>query len=386
MKKIVTIILVTLLLASMVFTGAMAQGGPGGPQGGGRNGQQSGNPQGGNSNGTGPQGADQNSQGQNGRDQNGQEQGDPSRMGGPNGQGGHVDADAIADAIAELTDADTATSLTALLDAYQTAAAGTDETATQTALKALMEGLSNADVKVQGAGGQPQDRQGGKINTDAIADAIAGLTDADTVTSLTALLDAYQTAAAGTDETATQTALKALLDALADANVQVQGADNMGGGHPLGQRYGRFLDTDRIESAISDLSATDSDTAASLTSLLTTYETAAAGTDDEATRTALKALLDGLANANLDVADADQGGNHPENRRFDAESGKYLDAEKVSAAIATLSDTDAATTLTTLLTAYETAAAGQDDTATRSAFTALMDALAAAGLSLEPTT
>ena len=110
------------------------------------------------------------------------------------------------------------------------------------------------------------------------------------------------------------------------------------------------------------------------------YQTAAAGTDQTATQTALTALLDAMQQADLKLAPSDGkngDGAHP----FNPDSGKYLDTEKLTTAIAALSDTGVASNLTTLLATYQTALAADDDTATQTAFQALVEAMVAAGIS-----
>ena len=395
MKKIVSITVVILLLTTMVLPGALAQGGgnmggggsPGRGMGQNSSGQNppsngmGGNQQGGSANGE----NSMNGESENGPnapgDQNGpMGAGDPSQ-GSPDGNG--LDTDAVEQAIGEVTDTDTAASLTALLAAYQTAAAGDDADATRTAQKALLDALQAADVKLADNRGDGS-MNGMGVDADKIAEAIAAVSDSDTAATLRSLLVAYQTAAAGDDADATQTALKALLDGLADADVRVEETSDPQGGFAMGDRYGRFLETKQISEAINALG--DTDTATSLSSLLSAYEEAAAGDDEDATQTALQALLDAMKTADLTVAGgSDQGNKRDDRQLFNLESGKYLDTDKVAEAIATVSDADAAATLTTLLTAYEDAAAGTDDTATQTAFKALMDAMADAGLKIEIT-
>lgn len=216
------------------------------------------------------------------------------------------------------------------------------------------------------------------VNTDAIANAISQLEDEDTAAALTALLDAYTAAAAGDDTDAQRDALQALRDALAAAGLQNNGGEPMNNtfSNNFGREYGRFLDVDAVAEAIAALSDTDS--AASLTALLTAYETAVNGDDPKTTQDALQALLDGIAAAELEVD------GYTGLQLNKTSQGQYLDTDAVAEAVAALSDTDTAAALTILLGTYEDAVAGGDAQAVRDAFTALMDALAAAGVQVKP--
>ena len=285
----------------------------------------------------------------------------------PDGQ--KVNTDQLEDAIATLTDTDTAATLSALLETYEDAAAGDDETVTQAALQALLTAMQAAGLTTDNGRQNPD---GQKINTDQIEDAIATLTDTDTAATLSALLATYEDAAAGDDETVTQEALQALLTAMKAAGLATDNGFNPDG-KPTGKEYGRFLDTEKVAVAIAKLS--DTDTATTLTTLLSTYKTAVASGDDTATQAALQALLDAMAQADLKVESGKDHGNP-----FNAAKGKYLDIDQIADAIDTLTDTDVATALTTLLATYQSAVAAGDDEATQTAFTALLDAMEDAGL------
>lgn len=136
--------------------------------------------------------------------------------------GRFLDVDKVTEAIGTLDDEDTASTLSGLLTAYEEAAAGDDDDATQEALQALLDAMADAQLQVGGPNGMPMDGagQGGYLDTDAVANAISALTNEDTASSLTALLEAYITAAAGDDTDATQTAFTALMDALTEAGIR----------------------------------------------------------------------------------------------------------------------------------------------------------------------
>ncbi len=138
--------------------------------------------------------------------------------------GRFLDVDAVAEAIATLSDTDSAASLTALLETYEAAVNGDNPKTTQEALQALLDAIAAAELQVDGYTGLQLNKtsQGLYLDTDAVAEAIALLSDADTAAALTSLLDAYVQAAAGSDAQAAQEAFAALMDALAAAGVQAR--------------------------------------------------------------------------------------------------------------------------------------------------------------------
>ena len=125
----------------------------------------------------------------------------------------------IAEAISQLTDAQTAAQLTTLLNAYKTAAAGEDEATTEAARKALLDALAAAGISLK-VKGEHTPAGGVLINMQAVTEAIGKLTDTETAAKLNELLAAYQTSAAGDDGEAAKAALKALLDALQTTGLQ----------------------------------------------------------------------------------------------------------------------------------------------------------------------
>ena len=216
------------------------------------------------------------------------------------------------------------------------------------------------------------------VNTDAIANAISNLEDEDTAASLTALLETYIAAAEGDDTDAQQEALQTLRDALASAGLQNLDGEpaNNTFSHNFGREYGRFLDVDAVAEAISTLS--DTDAADSLTTLLEAYEAAVNSDDPTATQEALQALVDAIADAGMQVD------GYTGLQLNKTSQGLFLDTDAVAETVAALEDTDTAAVLTVLLDTYVTAAAGSDTQAIQDAFTALMDALSAAGVQVNP--
>ena len=213
----------------------------------------------------------------------------------------NVNIDSITNAIANLDDTDTAAALTALLEAYQTAAAGDDMDAQREALQALRDAL--ADAGVQTGDDAPMNfsynygREYGRfLDVDAVSEAISAVTDEDTATNLSALLSAYETAVDSDDPQATKDALEALLAGLSDAQVQV---DEYTGLQLNKADQGMLLDTDAVADAIAAL--TDTDTAASLTTLLNTYLGVVGGDDAQVTQEAFAALMEALAAAGVQV-------------------------------------------------------------------------------------
>jgi hypothetical protein len=160
----------------------------------------------------------------------------------------NVDTTAITAEIATLTDETTKTNLTALLTTYENALAAekaaitansdeatlkADREATQTALKALMDAAKTAGLTIAD---DSHDMKQDRIDTTAIATAIAALTDETTKTNLTALLTTYENALAAekaaitansdeatlkADREATQAACKALMDAVKTAGIVI---------------------------------------------------------------------------------------------------------------------------------------------------------------------
>lgn len=234
MKKLVSLALVLLIGLSLLTPGALAQGG-GKAAPGPRSGQKGGQPpSGGQGGGNGPggspaqEGSPQQSAPPQGdgpkAGQEGQRDGTPPE---PRGKGDPFQTGKVEESIAALENEDTAKALTALLEAYKTAAAGEDREAARQALQALLEAMKEAGLQTEGKGmppeGQPgQEPPAAPPDTDQIAKAIAGMSDSEAAATLTALLEAYQTAAAGEDQQATQTALEALLEALKEAGLETQ--------------------------------------------------------------------------------------------------------------------------------------------------------------------
>jgi uncharacterized protein YjgD (DUF1641 family) len=298
-------------------------------------------------------------QNQNGQNQQGQPPMDDQR---PQQGKPTVDTDAIEEAIGELTDTTVADSLTALLEAYEEAAASGGE-AEQAALTALLDALKDAGITAgleEPSGNGQQPGQGKPtMDTDAIEEAIAALTDTTVAESLTALLTAYEEAAATGGE-AEQAALTALLDALKEAGITAGLEEPSGNGQQPGQGK-PVLDTDAIEEAIAAL--TDATVADSLTALLTAYENAESS-GQEAAEAALAALVEALESVGITV-----------------DEDKPLDVQGITEAIGELADTTVAESLTALLAAYQEAQASGREAA-QAALTALLDALKDAGITL----
>ena len=278
---------------------------------------------------------------------------------------------------------------------------------------------SSATSSTGGGQGQPGNGAAAGINTDKVEEAIAALTDETVQANLTTLLEAYvaaeeakQTAIAAnetdlTDLTSAVTAAKEALEtALAAAGVETD--DLYGAQMQANDGTGRMqnrpaLDTTALSEAIAALEDTD-ENKASLTALLTAYETALAAetaadtttlTEDEiaalaeATKTAEQALLEAAKTAGISTGMDNGRGEKP-----------AINTTTISEAIAALEDTDEnKASLTALLTAYETALAAEtaaDTTtltedeiaalseATQTAAQALQEALQNAGISEEP--
>ena len=154
-----------------------------------------------------------------------------------------------------------------------------------------------------GANGRPLDTGYGRfLDTRKVSDAIASLTDSATAASLTELLTDYEEALTTKDDSVTQTALEALLDAMAEADLKMEQKQTQAQTETrrsFSPEDGRYLDTGKVTAAIATVE--DTGTAASLSELLSTYETALSGTDADATQAAFKALLDAMAEAGLKV-------------------------------------------------------------------------------------
>ena len=172
--------------------------------------------------------------------------------------------------------------------------------------------------------------------------------------------------------------MQTLRDALASAGLQNLDGEpaNNTFSHNFGREYGRFLDVDAVAEAISTLS--DTDAADSLTTLLEAYEAAVNSDDPTATQEALQALVDAIADAGMQVD------GYTGLQLNKTSQGLFLDTDAVAETVAALEDTDTAAVLTVLLDTYVTAAAGSDTQAIQDAFTALMDALSAAGVQVNP--
>jgi len=238
----------------------------------------------------------------------------------------------------------------------------------------------------QSPGGNPAMNQGDQqftqnglgeqmnINVDAIAQAISQLEDEETRDALTALLEAYQTAAAGDSFEDEQAAMQALREALAAAGLQVMNSEPMNFSYNFGREYGRFLDIDKVSEVIATV--TDEETAANLTALLGAYRDAVENDDPSAVKDALEALMQGLEGAQLQVDE------YTGLQINNALLGCYLDTVAVEAAITALDDPDTVAALIALLDTYMIAANGGDAQAAQEALTALMNALEAAGISI----
>jgi len=379
MKKIVSLLVTLSLLVGMALTPVYAQAAGSKGSGGGQP-----QAQGNRTDGDTQPGKPPADKGKQNNDSNGQGGGQNKPSDQNNGKGadqnnglkmGQVDVSALEAAIATVEDSDTAASLTALLNTYKTAAAGDDQEAAQTALQTLLRAMRTANVQTQAQAGKPDDKGPAPVDADAIASAIAGLTDTDAAASLTELLTAYQTAAEGDDRAATQSALQALLSAMETAGLDTSAYET-----PV-QKVAALLDTDRVSAAINTM--TDTDTAASLTALLTAYQTAVEGGDATAIKTALEALKDGLKDAGL-MQSYDRASEQGQAMRTLGERyGRFLDVARIEAAIENLSDSLTAANLSALLAAYQEAAAGSDEAATRAALDALLAAMKEANLQMD---
>ncbi|MBN1778083.1 MAG: hypothetical protein JW811_08185 [Clostridiales bacterium] len=137
--------------------------------------------------------------------------------------GRFLDADKVADAIALVTDEETAAGLTALLEAYEEALDANAAAAVAETLEALMSGLADAQLQVDEYTGLQlyMATQGLYLDTIAVEAAIVALENPDTVSQLLSLLDTYMMAANGGGLTAAQDALTALISALEAAGIQI---------------------------------------------------------------------------------------------------------------------------------------------------------------------
>ena len=287
MKKKIVIAIALLMAVSMVFTGAFAKGqdsSNGGPGGGGQQqpgGQQPGqNPE--------PMGDQLQNMGDGQFTQNGP--GDPI----------NINVDAILNVINGLEDEDTKAELLALLEAYQTAAAGDSFEDERAAMQALHDAMAAAGLQT-GDGPLTYNYNIGReygrfLDVDKVAEAIATVTDEETAANLTSLLTAYEDAVNNKDPQAVKDALEALMDALNLAQLDVNAYTGL---ELYMASQGAYLDSTAVEAAITALA--DQDTVASLLALLDTYMTAAGGGDAQAAQEALAALMTALEAAGISI-------------------------------------------------------------------------------------
>ncbi|HPJ03319.1 MAG TPA: hypothetical protein PKU80_10805 [Candidatus Limiplasma sp.] len=287
MKKKMSIAVAMLLVVMLVFPVALARGqgsGNGETTGGGMmqgTGQQQGKPQE-------PMGTQVQNMGEMMYVQTGF--GDPI----------NINVDAVFNAISQLEDEALKAELLALLEVYQTAAAGDSFEDEQAAMQALHDAMAAAGLQM-GYGPLTYSytigRKYGKfLDTEKVAQAIAAITDPETFETLSALLLAYEDAVSLNDPRAVKDALEALMDGLDHAQVDVNSYTGL-------QLYmasqGIYLDTVAVEAAITAL--TDADTVATLIALLDNYMMAAGGGDPQAAKDAMTALMDAMEAAGISI-------------------------------------------------------------------------------------
>ena len=215
----------------------------------------------------------------------------------------NINVDAIAQAIEQVEDDDLKATLTALLEAYQTAAAGDSFEEEQQAMQALRDALNEAGLEIMN--NEPMNlsysfgREYGRfLDVEKVAEAIAALTDDETISNLTVLLTAYQTAVESNDASAVKDALDVLMAGLEEAQLQVNEYTGLQLGNALS---GSYLDTIAVEEAITALS--DSDSVETLIALLDTYMMASLSSTSNRMdiQEALTALLEAMEAAGISI-------------------------------------------------------------------------------------
>ena len=212
------------------------------------------------------------------------------------------------------------------------------------------------------------------VNTNAIEEAINQVQDRERKTELLRLLQQYKICTVGESLAEEQAALQELRNGLAAAGVEVPGSEPMNFGYAFGRECGRFLDADKVATAIAMV--TDEDLAAGLNALLEEYSDAIDANDVQEVQDALEALMAALADAQLQV-DAYTG-----LQLYKATQGLYLDTIAIEEAIVALNDADTVSALLALLDTYMMAANGGGMYAAQDALDALTEALEAAGIAI----
>ncbi len=267
--------------------------------------------------------------------------------------------------------------------------------------------------------GKPDNRKD-SLDIEEIRASIAAVTDVDKQSSLTALLNAYETALANEESGRTGGADKQTMKALADAAEAAENAlvkalsdagiadeENKSNGVGKGPQGPKHLDLTTIEASIAKLN--NPELQASLTALVTAYKTALANEQsgianglDEATIAAYRkavedakaAVLKALTGAGIRDSETATPSSLPKGQQK-----KLLDINAITASITTVTDAQTQASLTTLTETYKAAVAnmenawatGDDATkeATREAVNAaekaLIEALNGAGISTAET-
>ena len=212
----------------------------------------------------------------------------------------NINVDAIFSVISQLEDETLKAELLALLEAYQTAAAGESFADEKAAMQAQHDAMAAAGLQM-GYGPLTYSytigrKYGRFLDTEKVAEAIAAITDQETFETLSALLLAYEDAVSLNDPRAVKEALEALMDGLDHAQVDINSYTGL-------QLYmasqGICLDTVAVEAAINALTGTD--TVAALIALLDNYMMAAGGGDPQAAKDAMTALMDAMEAAGISI-------------------------------------------------------------------------------------
>ena len=228
MKRTLTIAVAILTVLMLLCTGAFAKG-----NGGSGNGSQQ---QGGMQTQTQAQTSTQQQSGTQTQTGNQQQGGNQTQSGdmqpGQNGQGPaseapgsqygrFVDTQQLAATIAALADDDARANLTTMLQLYQDAVQSQDREAIQERLRAMIALMTQEQLRVS-----ERDRerlmiftQGSYLDTEAVTEAIASVTDESTAATLTDLLAAYAAALETKDPQVIHDAFIALTTALSEAGI-----------------------------------------------------------------------------------------------------------------------------------------------------------------------
>ena len=300
-----------------------------------------------------------------------------------------VNVEEVKAVIAKLTDKKIADELQSLLSAYEKALSGKDSQALQKAATALKKALAAARVLLNNAEAKPTNtpvakpEETGKppVETSRPVD-VPKQTTHDNAAPEASLPPVNAPNVPNGDVPAPTgngqpLPAKDLNDSDAGKDRRTQKAD----AQPVDAAYGKFLDIDKMEKNIKELD--NSDTKKALNELLKAYTDALDKGDKSKIQEALQALLDAIREAQPKLDD----GMNPDRQTPNAIFRGYLDVDKVAKAIENLTDESAGAfyqklNLQNLLDAYENALSEDDEDALEEAFETLVEALEAVGIDI----